>query len=150
MKIEKILFPIDFTESSKKIIPFIRFFIDKCGAELHLIHVISGPEEFSGFEMGAAWYSSFEQELRQGAQKAMEGFVLGEFPDDIGLKADVLMGDAIDEIIRYAEDNNIDIIVMGTHGRKGIEKIMFGSVAEGVVQGASCPVITVNPYKVAL
>ena len=149
-EIKKVLFPVDFTEGSKKILPFVKFFIEKCGAELHLIHVVRGPEDFTGFEMGAAWFSSFEQELIKGAQKAMDRFVAEELGDDANVRTQVLMGDAVDEIINYANRNDIDIIVMGTHGRKGLEKIMFGSVAEGVVKAASCPVITVNPYRVKM
>ncbi len=148
IEIKKVLFPVDFTEGSKRILPFVKFLVEKCGAELHLIHVVRGPEDFTGFEMGAAWFSSFEQELIKGAQKAMDRFVTEEFGEDANIPTQVLMGDAVDEIINYANRNEIDIIVMGTHGRKGLEKIMFGSVAEGVVKAASCPVITVNPYRV--
>lgn len=148
--IKKVLFPVDFTEGSKKIIPFVKFFTEKCGAELYLVHVIRGPEEFSGFEMGAAWFSSFEQELLKGAQKAMDRLLYEEFGNGADIHSEVLMGDAVDEIVNYANKNEINIIIMGTHGRKGLEKVMFGSVAEGVVKSASCPVLTVNPYKVKL
>ena len=148
--IKKVLFPVDFTKGSKKVLPFVKFFVDKCGAELHLVHVVRGPEDFTGFDMGAAWFSSFEQELIKGAQKAMDRFVSEELGDDPNVRTRILMGDAVDEITNYAAENAIDIIVMGTHGRKGLEKIMFGSVAEGVVKAASCPVITVNPYRVKM
>ncbi len=58
----------------------------------------------------------------------------------------VLMGDVGEKIVDYASEIEADLIVMGTHGYKGLEKIMFGSVADKVVRSASCPVTTINPY----
>jgi nucleotide-binding universal stress UspA family protein len=64
------------------------------------------------------------------------------------IETTIAVGDVAEEIIKYAEKSGTDMIVIGTHGRKGLEKIMFGSVAAGVVKGAHCPVLTVNPHKV--
>ncbi len=144
-EIKKILFPVDFTASSDKVLPYVKFMVDKLGARLSLIHVVRGAEEFAGFEMGAAWYSSFEKELIDGAEKAMHRFV--EENDLSDADSAVLVGAAGEEIVKYADDNGIDMIIMGTHGRKGLEKIMFGSVAAEVVKKAKCPVLTVNPFQ---
>ena len=62
-------------------------------------------------------------------------------------EAKVLSGDVAEEIINYTESQGIDMIIMGTHGYKGLEKVLFGSVAEKVVKTAPCPVLTINPYK---
>lgn len=60
----------------------------------------------------------------------------------------VLHGDPADEIIRFAVEYQVDLIVLGTHGRTGLTKLLMGSVAEGVVSGATCPVLVVkNPMK---
>lgn len=144
-EIKKILFPVDFTSSSDKVLPYVKFMVDKLGAKLALVHVVRGAEEFAGFEMGAAWYSSFEKELIDGAEKAMRRFV--EENDLNDADTAVIIGSAGEEIIKYADDNGIDMIIMGTHGRKGLEKIMFGSVAAEVVKKAKCPVLTVNPFQ---
>jgi nucleotide-binding universal stress UspA family protein len=56
------------------------------------------------------------------------------------------LGDAAEEILKYVRSEGIDLIIMGTHGRKGLEKIVFGSVAERVVQKSPVPVLTINPY----
>ncbi len=146
-EIKKILFPVDFTNSSRKIIPHLLLFAQKFGAEIHLLHVVRGPEEFSGFEMGAAWWSTYEKELIEGAQKAMDRLV-EEALSGHSVITKVLMGDIVEEILNYAKGAGIQLIVMGTHGRKGLEKVMFGSVAEGVVKSADCPVLTINPHKV--
>ncbi len=56
------------------------------------------------------------------------------------------MGEVSEKIVDYAKEIEADMIVMGTHGYKGLEKIMFGSVAAKVVRNAACPVMTINPY----
>ncbi len=144
-EIKSILFPVDFTSSSEKVLPYVKLMAEKLGAKIHLVHVVRGAEEFAGFEMGAAWYSSFEKELIDGAEKAMRRFVEENGLDDA--ETAVIVGNAGEEIVKYAADKGIDMIIMGTHGRKGLEKIMFGSVAAEVVKMAKCPVLTVNPFK---
>ena len=62
-------------------------------------------------------------------------------------KTVVVAGDASEEIMNYIEDQHIDLVIMGTHGRKGMDKIFFGSVAERVVKASPVPVMVVNPYK---
>ncbi len=148
VEVKKILFPVDFTSSSKKVLPFARYLCEKLGASIHLIHVVRGAEDFTGFDMGAAWFASFEQELLKGAEKAMERFIdenLQDFPN--GLDKSVVMGDVVEEILKMAGQVGADMIVIGTHGRKGLEKIVFGSVAREVVKRADIPVLTVNPFK---
>jgi nucleotide-binding universal stress UspA family protein len=69
------------------------------------------------------------------------------FSEFVNTKAVVAAGDASEEIINYIEDKHIDLVIMGTHGRKGMDKILFGSVAERVVKASPVPVMVVNPYK---
>ena len=63
------------------------------------------------------------------------------------LTGKVLSGDVAEEILKYAAKKKVQLIVMGTHGYKGLERIMFGSVADKVVKTACCPVMTINPYR---
>jgi len=144
--IKTILYPVDFTSSTKRVLPYAKLLRDKFGATIHLLHVVRGPEEFAGFELGGTWFSTYEDQLIKGAKRAMERFVDKYFVKNPP-ETHVAMGDVVDEICRYAKKLEADIIVIGTHGRKGLEKIVFGSVAEGVVRNAPCPVLTVNPYK---
>ena len=69
---------------------------------------------------------------------------LGPGPDR---QTTIAVGDVTEEIIKHAVKSGTDMIIIGTHGVTGLDKIMFGSVAAGVVKGAHCPVLTVNPYK---
>lgn len=147
-EIKTILFPVDFTESSKKIVSYVKMFAKNCNSNILLLHVIRGPEDFTGFELGTAWWSNFEKDLRDGAQKAMERFIEENFAEisQIVTKADIVIGDPVEELLKFGRDNSVDMIIMGTHGRKGLEKAMFGSVAEGIISRAECPVLTVNPF----
>ncbi|MFO8240876.1 MAG: universal stress protein [Dissulfuribacterales bacterium] len=146
LEIKKILYPVDFFESSDNILPYVKLMAEKLGAEIELIHVVRGSADFVGFEMGTAWYSSFEAELLEGGQKAMYRFAEEKFPG-LDIKTTIAVGDVTEEIIKHAVKSGTDMIIIGTHGRKGLDKIMFGSVAAGVVKGAHCPVLTVNPYR---
>jgi len=147
VEIKKILFPVDLTKNSRRVVPYVRHFAEKFGASVYLIHVVRGPEEFSGFEMGATWFSSFEAEVRKGAESAIEKFIEEEMAGVAPKEVTVAMGDVAEEITKYAGKIGADMIVMGTHGRKGLENIMFGSVARGVLKDATCPVLTVNPHR---
>ncbi len=76
----------------------------------------------------------------------MEAFVAENFTG-VEARGQVLIGYAAEEILNRAHDEKADIIVMGTHGRKGIDRILFGSVAEKVVKNADMPVLTVRPTE---
>jgi nucleotide-binding universal stress UspA family protein len=147
-EVKKVLFPVDFFESSNKVLPVVKSMAEKLGAQIELIHVVRGPEDFTGYEMGGAWYSSYEGELLKGGEKAMERFVEEKLPG-LDVKTTIAVGDVVEKILEHAEKSGADMIIIGTHGRKGLERIMFGSVAAGVVKGAHCPVLTVNPFKVS-
>jgi nucleotide-binding universal stress UspA family protein len=60
----------------------------------------------------------------------------------------VILGDAAEKILEYAKNEDMDMIIMGTHGRKGMDRVIFGSVAEKVVKMSPVPLFIINPYKV--
>jgi nucleotide-binding universal stress UspA family protein len=83
-------------------------------------------------------------EIVTGAEKTMDVFVQENFTE-IDAEPKVVTGYASDEILNFVEQEGVDLVVMGTHGRKGIDRILFGSVAEKVVKGAKVPVLTIRP-----
>ncbi len=147
-EIKNILFPVDFTESSQKVLPTVKAVARQLGANITLLHVVRGPEDFAGFEIGTLWWTNLQKEIMEGAEKAMERFVEENMAEIENMPRKVLIGDVVEEIVKFASDNQIDMIMIGTHGRKGLEKAVFGSVAEGVVANACCPVLTINPFRV--
>ena len=148
MEIKKILVPVDFSDNSIKILQSALYFANTCKARLSFIFVVQSFEDYSGFFVPHMPVARFEEELLQSAEKKMEEFLNEHLPAGLSRQAKVISGDVAEEIVLFAKEEKIDIIIMGTHGYKGVEKILFGSVAEKVVKTAPCPVLTVNPYKV--
>ena len=146
-EIKKILVPVDFSENSKKIIQSALYVAGKCQAGLDIVFVVQSFEDYSGFFVPHMPIAQFEEEMVQSAERKMENFIEDNVSESAVNTAKVLSGDVAEEIIKYAEDQNIDMIVMGTHGYKGFEKVLFGSVAEKIVKTSPCPVLTINPYK---
>jgi nucleotide-binding universal stress UspA family protein len=143
MDIKKVLVPVDFSENSKKILEAAGYFSGKCQAKLYVVFVVQSFDDYSGFFVPHMPVAKFEEEMVQAAEQKMESFLVGQK----NIEAKVLVGDVAEEIIRHTEESGMDLIVMGTHGYKGLEKVMFGSVAEKVVRSSPCPVLTINPYK---
>ena len=143
MEIKKMLVPVDFSENSKKVLDAAGYFAKMCEAELNVVFVVQSFDDYSGFFVPHMPVAKFEEEMVQAAEQKMEKFLAGQK----NVAAKVLVGDVAEEIIRHAEESGMDLIIMGTHGYKGLEKVMFGSVAEKVVRSSPCPVLTINPYK---
>ncbi|MEX2352619.1 MAG: universal stress protein, partial [Gammaproteobacteria bacterium] len=113
-------------------------------AELHLINVIHD----AGLAVPPVPVSLPPDYYEKQKQYAIEQ--LGRLPDEVlshtgSVIRNVCEGQPFVEIIRYAKENGIDMIVMGTHGHTGLKHLVLGSVAENVVRKAHCPVLTVHP-----
>lgn len=147
-EIKNILFPVDFSSASEKILPYARYMAEKLGAKLYLIFVVEELSKYAHFYVPHIPFDNLEEEMLEAAKKKMETFVAEHLEDFDNLETIITRGDIADEIIRAAGEKAIDLIVMGTHGRKGLEKILLGSVAERVVKRSPCPVMTVNPHLV--
>jgi len=145
---KKILFPVDLSESSPKIVPYVTTMAEKFGAEVHLLFVARVFEYFSGIYVPHPSISKFEDEVLEGATKKLKEFKEEYFSDLQDTKAEVAPGDISEEVLKYIQTKGIDLLIMGTHGRKGLEKVVFGSVAERVSKASPVPVLLINPYKV--
>jgi nucleotide-binding universal stress UspA family protein len=146
-EIKKILCPVDFSESSKKIVPYAVTLAEKFNAKLYLIYVVEGLGHYAGYIPHTS-LAAFEGEVARGAEKNMQNFVEEHLEGFKNLETRVVIGGISEEINKLVTAEGIGLIVMGTHGRKGLDKAIFGSVAGQVVKSAPCPVMTVNPYKV--
>ena len=145
-EIKKILVPIDFSPASPVLVPYVKTLGQKLGAEVHLFYVVQSLAYFGGFYVPHTSIQKFEDEILKGAERKMDDFVEDHF-EDFPVQTHILTGDVAEEIINFAKKEGFDLILMGTHGRKGLDKVIFGSVAEKVVKGAPCPVLTINPYR---
>ena len=144
---KNILFPVDLSESSEKIVPYVQAVAEKFESKIHLLFVARVLDYFGGFYVPAPSIATMEKDIIEGAEKRLDEFVEQQFRDYPDTSASVVSGDATEKIIDYITSNEIDLVVMGTHGRKGLDKVVFGSVAERVVKTAPVPVMVVNPYK---
>jgi nucleotide-binding universal stress UspA family protein len=108
------------------------------GATLLIVHVEEIPMTTGGGEFVYAIPTVPTDTLRQQLDAVV--------PDDPSIPVDhrLLAGDAADAIVRTAETDNVDFIVMGTHGRRGLTRLLMGSVAEAIIRRAPCPVLTVK------
>ncbi len=150
-EIHNVVTPVDFSDNSRLIAESSAYMAGKFGASMHLVFVVQNFEDYSGFFVPQMTLPSLEGELAESAETKMASFCgeMLEVSQAAGVKNldyKVLMGDVAEKLVEYATDVEADLIVMGTHGYKGLEKIMFGSVAAKVVRGAPCPVMTINPY----
>ncbi len=144
---KRVLFPVDLSESSEKIIPHVQTVAEKFESEIHLLFAARVFEYFASIYVPHPSINRFEKEIIEGAEKRLYEFMDEHFSEFPNTKTVVVAGDASEEIINYIEDQHIDLVIMGTHGRKGMDKIIFGSVAERVVKTSPVPVMVVNPYK---
>ncbi len=149
--IKRILTPIDFSDNAGMIVKSAAYVAGTFKAELHLVFVVQNFEDYSSFFVPPVSLPNMEEELFASAQQQMEKYLAENksiFTDAgvTSVTGKVLSGDVAEEILKYADKVKVQLIVIGTHGYKGLEKMMFGSVADKVVKTACCPVMTINPY----
>ncbi|MGD9086453.1 MAG: universal stress protein [Desulfobacterales bacterium] len=136
---KKILYPVVFARESGDIVPFIHVMAKQFNSQIHLLFVVGACESLSTIEP--------EGETIRAAKIRLSEFkneYFKVFPDTI---TSVAYGHPWEEIMYYIHSKSIDLVIMGTHGRKAFEKILFGSVAERVIKTAPVPVLVVNPYR---
>ena len=140
--IKKILVPTDFSEPSDNALRYAKELATKFESKIILLHVMG--HLISGYsEMGLNMVplSDVEKELTEQAKKHLDDV---DIPDSQPVQRELRHGSAFLEIIRCAKEHDVDLIVMGTHGRGVVAHVLLGSVAERVVRKAPCPVLTVR------
>lgn len=143
-KLQKIVCALDLSEHSKLVAEYATMLAKMSGASIVAVYAAPTLTQYTGFHVPPNTIDSFVGEIVSGAEKAMTDFVTEHFPE-VQVKAEVVVCYAAEEILSLAENEDADLIVMGTHGRKGIDRILFGSVAEKVVKNSSRPVLTIRP-----
>lgn len=139
MTLKRILLPVDFSESSQSCLSTAVSLAQSNDAELFLLHV-EEPTPMVAAGGGVAAYP-----IPMPATEKLEAQLKAIDPgEDIRCSRHMLVGTASSEIAKFAEENDIDMIVMGTHGRTGLSRLLMGSVAEAVVRKAPCPVLTLK------
>lgn len=142
MNVENILFPTDFSVSSDAALDYASSLAAESGATLHIVHASDiTPIYYAG-------YGAFSYEPELGKEMVHENELrlqkVKPTVASVSYEHHTLRGDAATRILEFVEREKVDLIVMGSHGRTGLSRLLMGSVAEEVVRKAKCPVLTVK------
>lgn len=145
--INRILVPIDFSEYSKNALKYAVPMAEQAGATLYLIYVVEPTVYPADLGFGQVVMPGVEDELREKGSDELKALIEKEIGGRVKASSAVRTGKPHQEILLEAEEKNIDLIVMATHGHTGVEHMLFGSTAERIVRNARCPVLTIRPVR---
>ncbi len=145
-EIQRILFATDFSENSKWAFTYALSFARRYSARLYILHVIQPPSYPLGMyaEISFDAMDEFSRNMAEAAEKEMKQLRETEVGDFTDYETLIITGTPFLEIIKTAREKEVDLIVLGTHGRTGLDHVLFGSTAEKVVRKAPCPVLSVR------
>lgn len=146
-QVQKILFPVDLAENFEALLPWVSTFVHKFDATLYVLFVTQDLKSFTSFYVPHANLGSLQEEAVKAAEQKMAAAVQQYFQDIKKVEPRVLTGSPAEAILEFAKQQGIDLIIMGTHGRKFLEQAIFGSVMRKVAQGAPCPVLAIPPER---
>jgi len=147
--VKRILVPLDLTENAAKIIPFAISFSEKLDSTVSLLHVVQDLQKWGKLYVPHMSMNAFQKDALETAKKLMDKFCEEHLKGVPGIEKKVVSGDPASEILLMIETADIDLVIMGTHGRKGLEHMVFGSVARKVTKESRVPVLTINPKELS-
>jgi universal stress protein A len=144
--VTKILVPTDFSATADAALEYAKVLAGQLGVSLHLLHVFSDPYAVAAHapDVYATVPPTLRERALEEARECLRQRLTAEEEERFHGTCDIVCGLTARQIVAYADDNAIDLIVMGTHGRRGVAHLLLGSVAEHVVRTATCPVLTVR------
>lgn len=146
--IKKVLVPIDFSDYSKSALKYAVNFAKSFNAEIILVYVVEPVIYPPDFSMGQIAMPSINAEWDDRAKDELQKLAKSDITGAENVKTIIKTGKPFVEIIETAKEENVDLIIIATHGHSGVEHILFGSTAEKVVRKAPCPVLTLRePLK---
>ena len=145
LKIKLILCPIDFSEFSVSAYQHALSVAGHYRAKLVAQHIVElWRHPAADFVASAGLYEEYSQALRESGKEQLQEFVKKHTHDEIQPELLVQVGVAADSILSFAQSQETDVIVMGTHGRRGFDHLMLGSVTDRVMRTAPCPVLAAS------
>jgi nucleotide-binding universal stress UspA family protein len=146
----RILVPVDLSDGSQALIDYAIQLAKPFNATLEIIHAWEPPQYVAPDLLVAApgWNAqSLEQVAVDAATKELNELAAKIQNPPVPIKHRVVVGEAASTILRVAEEGKHDLVIMGTHGRRGLPRLLLGSVAQKIVARAHCPVLTVHLYE---
>jgi nucleotide-binding universal stress UspA family protein len=147
MKVERILYTTDFSEGSAHALSYVKDLAVHYNAKVYIAHVVYDVAKTTGMHVPHVSSEELYKELNKWGENEIEKCCSEELREMKNVEKVILHGVPYEEIINFAEKENIDMIVIGTYGHSGLERFIFGSTAERVVRRAPCAVLTVRPKK---
>ena len=147
LQLRKILLPTDFSGCANYALPYAATIARATGATIICVHVVEPIVPAVGYS-GLAEpmpMTDISEQLEDSAERELPQLADCEEFNGLEVEEVIAHGDAAAEIVRVAGEHEVDLIVVSSHGRTGLGRIIFGSTAEAVVRHASCPVLVVKP-----
>ncbi len=144
-EITKIVVPLDLGDHTRKLVDFALYIAEKLGAHISFIHVV----EFyaPAYLMASPSLEEFNLEQVEKTTDMMAGLIENNKEKYSNISGIVNQGETVESIVKFAEEEQAGLLIIGTHGSKGLERILLGSVARRVVKRVHCPSLLMNPYK---
>jgi nucleotide-binding universal stress UspA family protein len=144
IRLTKVLVPVDFSEPSATALGYATALARHFGASVHVLHAVEEPlaQGWNGY--GLPEVHALRAQALADARRQLEEAVPEGERDRQATELVIRRGEPWQEIVAFARERQMDLIVMGTHGRGGMAHLLMGSVAEKVVRSAPCPVLTVR------
>ena len=143
MEMKKILCAVDLEDTITPSVEYAKMMASMAGASILVAYVIPSHTPYEDVYLSANKPNEVNNP-NETIQKSMNALLTGQFAG-MGATGVILVGRPSEELVKLAEEKGIDLIIMGTHGRAGFDRLLFGSVAHEVVRAAPCPVMTIRP-----
>lgn len=140
MNARRILCPVDFSDDSHAAVGYASSLAAEAGAKLFLVHV---DDSQVPYDAGYAAYIAPPPDPQALLDKLAE---VTPTREGVEFQHELLFGHPAEAIVRFADEHDIDLIVMSTHGRTGVARLLMGSIAEAVLRRSTCPVLTIKTH----
>jgi nucleotide-binding universal stress UspA family protein len=148
LEMKRILFPCDLTINASKLLPYLLSVAQKYDSTVYVVHVVKEVQRRLPPYVPAEHLTLDQKKIVQLAQEALNQLCITELGGLSNAQQRVIVGDPASEILKFIDTEGIDLVMMGTYGRKGMDETIFGSVADNVVKLSPVPVMIINPYRI--
>ncbi len=144
MEYKQVLFATDFSESAGFALPYAVDLAQKYDSTLHILHIVEPIVAPVDFAWGTYNYPDIEKQVKGYVDETMSGMLKNDIPGDLEVVPHSLTGKPWREIVAFAREQAMDVIVIATHGLSGLSHAIYGSTAEKVIRKAHCPVLVIR------
>jgi nucleotide-binding universal stress UspA family protein len=140
-----ILVPVDFSDSSSHALRHATNLAQQSGGSLIMVHVV--PADYGLLGIGREEWADLDRSLQRQAANRLRDFADANVPGNVETTLEVRIGQPAEEIVAAANESKCDLVVLSTHGRSGLDRLLIGSVADRVARLSPCPVFLMRPGK---